>query len=86
MTFAYWNPVFLKQAKLLNSQDGKYVAVDVSGPVADELIVRGEPQASRRYRLVAGEIDMQLWYSLDDEWLALESKTEGDRLLRYELL
>ena len=28
---------------------------------------------------------MQLWYTPDRQWLALESKTRGDRVLRYEL-
>lgn len=86
MSFAYWNPQFLNQKKLLNSQDGRYIDVDVSGPVDDQLTVRGETQPAQRYRLVADKIDMQLWYSLDNVWLALESKTGGGRTLQYELL
>ena len=29
MTFAYWNPEFLEQSKLLNPQSGEYLPVDV---------------------------------------------------------
>jgi len=28
---------------------------------------------------------MQLWYTPEREWLALESTVKGGRLLRYEL-
>ena len=85
MTFAYWRPDFLKQNKLLNPQDGEYLDVEVSGPESVDRIVGGEAVASHKYRLVAGELDLQLWYSLTDEWLALESKTNGNRVLEYEL-
>lgn len=85
MTFAYWNPDFLQQRRLLNSQNGEYVEIEVQPPAADELEVRGSVQPARRYQLTAGELEIKLWYSLDREWLALESVTDG-RSLRYELL
>jgi hypothetical protein len=28
---------------------------------------------------------LTLWYSPDDEWLALESVAEGGHIIRYEL-
>jgi len=85
MTFAYWNPVFLEQSQLLNPQTGEYVDVTVE-EVGDEVLdVRGEPIAATRFRLTADEIDMTLWYSPDDEWLALESVAKGGHIIRYEL-
>jgi len=42
--------------------------------------------AARKYHLAAGELDLHLWYSNEDEWLALESRTKGNRVLSYELL
>jgi len=86
MSFAYWNPEILKEARLLNSQNGEYVEVDVSGPVYDERLVRDQTLPAQRYRLNAGDIDLKLWYSLDDQWLALESKMRGGRVLSYELM
>ena len=85
-SFAYWDPSFLKNDRLLNTQNGEYVKVEVSEPEADYRTIRGERVPARKYRLEAGELDLQLWYSADDEWLALESKTKGDRVLSYELL
>ena len=86
MSFAYWNPEFLKQTRLLNSQNGEYLDVQVSAPVTDELDIRGENRSVLRYDLVAGPLRMQLWYSEDHQWLGLQSEAEGGRTLRYVLL
>jgi hypothetical protein len=86
MTFAYWNPRFLKQNRLLNSQNGEYLQVETSPPVLDQLEIRGELQQAWRYQLAAGDLNLALWYSRDEQWLGLESTTEGGRILRYELL
>jgi hypothetical protein len=85
MTFAYWNPEFLDQPRLLNPQTGEYVDVRVE-KIGDEILqVRGQPVAARRFKLTSREVDLTLWYSSDDEWLALESVAEGGRIIRYEL-
>ena len=86
MSFAYWNPEFLKQTQLLNSQNGEYVEVQVSAPEPTELEVHGEMRQALRYHLAAGPLKLQLWYSMDSEWLGLESETESGRILRYKLL
>ena len=86
MSFAYWNPALLDQAQLLNAQNGELVEVEVSRPIFEKLEVRGERRPSYRYRLAAGPLNLDLWYSTDDEWLALESEVRGGRKLRYELM
>jgi len=86
MSFAYWNPSFLQQKWLLNTQNGEFLEIQVSPPVFEELEVQGELRPSNRYRLAAGALNLDLWYSMDKQWLALESETEGGRKLRYELL
>jgi hypothetical protein len=85
-SFAYWDPAFLQHDRLLNTQNGEYLDVQVSEPENDYRTIRGERVPALRYRLEAGELDLQLWYSTDNEWLALESRTKGDRILSYELL
>ena len=84
MSFAYWNPDFLEQPRLLNSQDGTFLDVEVTAPVPDQTVVRGQPVPSYRYSLDAGEFNVDLWYSANEEWLALESEVQGGRKLRYE--
>jgi len=85
MTFAYWNPEFLEQPRLLNPQTGDYVAVRVD-EIGDEILeVRGQAVTATRFKLSADEIDLTIWYSLDKEWLALESIAKGGHIIRYEL-
>jgi hypothetical protein len=85
MTFAYWNPRMLRQTRLLNVQTGEYANVTVT-PAGEELIpVRGQPTSTRRYALRGEKIAIDLWYSLDNDWLALESTTSGGRRVRYQI-
>jgi hypothetical protein len=85
MSFAYWNPSFLEQSSLLNTQDGEFLEVEFSEPVSEELELGGGQRSSYRYHLVAGDLNLDLWYSTDREWLALESEVRGGRKLRYVL-
>jgi hypothetical protein len=83
MSFAYWNPAMLRQARLLNAQTGEFVAVRVEALGEEALTVRGQPLAARRYALHAPEFRIDVWYAADGDWVQLESRTEGGRLLRY---
>ncbi|HEY5776730.1 MAG TPA: DUF6134 family protein [Xanthomonadales bacterium] len=86
MSFAYWNPVFLQQERLINAQNGEVLDIEVSEPEWVELEVRGVLQPAWRYQLGAGEMKIELWYSENHEWLALETEARGGRRLRYQLL
>lgn len=86
MSFAYWNPAFLKQDRLINTQNGEVLDVEISEPERVEIEVRGVLQPALRYQLDAGEMKIELWYSENHEWLALESEARGGRRLRYQLL
>ena len=85
MTFAYWNPKFLEQQKLLNPQSGEYLDVEVEQLERANLTVRGETVAANRYRVTAEKMNLTVWYSDDYEWLALESVAKGGNIIRYEL-
>jgi len=86
MSFAYWNPAFLQQERLINVQNGEVLDIKVSEPERVQLEVRGVMQPALRYQLGAGEMKIELWYSENNEWLALETEARGGRRLRYELL
>lgn len=86
MSFAYWNPVFLQQEQLINTQNGEVLDIEVSEPERVHIEVRGEIRPALRYQLGAGEMQIDLWYSENNEWLALETEARGGRRLRYELL
>jgi len=85
MTFAYWDPEFLQQPKLLNSQSGEYIDVEVEPLGSEPITVRGQEVAASAYRLTAKKMQLKLWYSAENEWLALESVAKGGRIIRYEL-
>jgi hypothetical protein len=85
MTFAYWNPLMLQQSHLIDPETGDDVAV-VIRPVGDELIaVRGAMLPARHYHLHSAKLEIDLWYSPEGRWLALESPSEKGRRLRYVL-
>lgn len=85
MGFAYWNPLILKQTRLLNAQTGDYLPLRVESLGAQTLQVRGIETRANRYSLHADKLKIDVWYKDDKEWVALESATEGGRILRYEL-
>ncbi len=85
MTFAYWNPGFLEQPRLLNPQTGEYLDVEVEELGNDLVEIDGREIPARSVRLTARKMDITLWYSQNSEWLALESVAKGGRIIRYEL-
>ena len=82
-TFAYWDKSFLQHDRLLNSQTGEYLEVDVAELGEQSLMVGDASVAVNRYRLTADKIDIEVWYSGNDQWLGLQSTTEKGRLIRY---
>jgi len=86
MTFAYWNPDFLEQPRLLNPQTGKYLDVEVEELGEQTVSVAGGDHPARGYTVRAKDYEVTVWYSTrDGEWLALESPARGGRTIRYEL-
>jgi hypothetical protein len=85
MTFAYWNPKMLQQDKLLNPQTGEWLDVSIMKLGRESIEVRGRQVDARRYRLTAPKMKIDLWYSTDGQWLALESTTPEGYLISYKL-
>ena len=87
MTFAYWNPAFLAEDKLLNSQTGIYEDVTITRIGEESLQLDGEAVAAVKYLIDLKAGPITLWYSANNfRWLALESVAAGGRILRYEPL
>jgi hypothetical protein len=83
VSFAYWNPEFLKADRLLNTQNGKYLDVRVGQAVMETIRNGTRTYESLRYQLETGKFAIDLWYSERGDWLALETKARG-KTLRYE--
>ena len=85
MTFAYWNPEFLEQARLLNPQTGEYLPVQVNEIDVDGIDASRSRLGSSAYRLSAKGMKVTVWYSDSGDWVGLESEAKGGRILRYEI-
>jgi frataxin-like iron-binding protein CyaY len=82
-TFAYWDKSFLEHNRLLNSQTGDYLNVEVEYLGPDSVRVRNTDTSAHRYKLSTDKAGIELWYSQDDHWVALQSTTRSGRVLRY---
>jgi len=84
-TFAYWDQNIVNSNKLLNSQTGKVEDVVVTSLGVNSIDSVLGKQSASKYRLQAKTFAIDLWYSADSEWLALESTTEDGNVLTYKL-
>ena len=82
-TFAYWDIELLQSERLLNTQTGKYEKVSVINMGTGVLTVDDENIEARQFRLVSEGVTIDLWYTSEMHWLALESVTESGAVLRY---
>jgi len=85
MTFAYWNPSFLKQSRLLNAQTGEYLDVAIEQLGSSAFEIGGRAITAKGYTIRAKQVDVTVWYTANGQWIALESPAKGGRTIRYEL-
>lgn len=84
-SFAYWNPELLKTSQLVNAQTGEIIPVEFIYIGLENFSQNNQIIESNHYRLQGDEIEIDLWYTTNNQWLALHSKLENGRSLRYEL-
>lgn len=82
-SFAYWDPELLKAQRLLNTQTGEYQDVEVIELGQSSLEIEGRQVQAVQYRLVIEDRSIDLWYTPDMNWLALQSMTDGGYRLSY---
>lgn len=85
MSFAYWNPAFLRATRLLHPQTGELVDVQIVRTGEAPLRVGNQTIPAQRYTLRGPELRIDLFYSKQGEWLALDAPTKSGRTLRYRL-
>lgn len=85
MTFAYWNPKMLEQKRLINPQTGVFQAVTIRRIGSETLRLGQGATQAHRYKLTGDKLDIDLWYSPNMQWLALQSTTPEGYLIRYKL-
>ena len=85
MSFAYWNPSIRTQSQMLNAQTGKLEKVQVQRLGNGSIEVRGQPVVATEYRISGATEAINVWYSLQGDWLGLDSIVAGGRKLSYRL-
>lgn len=84
-SFAYWNPDLLKNTRLLNAQTGEVADVQFSHVGKEGITINKQPiNNAEHYRIKGKDLEIDLWYSANKDWLALQSVTDGGHVLRYE--
>lgn len=84
-TYAYWDRSVLRRNLLLNTQTGQLDPVVVATLGIDDVRRGNTTWRAEHYELSSGRIRIELWYSLQGEWLGLLTHTAEGRTLRYEL-
>ena len=91
MTFAYWNPKILKQKQLLNPQNAEYLNTEIEKLANETIMVKGKPTETTHYKLKGAidgknKLNIELWYNLSNEWVALKSTTPEGYIINYKLI
>lgn len=84
-SFAYWDPLILQSRRLLNSQTGQVVDVDIQSLGLQAVQVGDSSFEAEKYEIVMKDGSISVWYDArDGRWLALEAPAKGGRTIRYE--
>lgn len=84
-TYAYWNPDWFRDSRLLNSQTGELQRVEISTVGKETITVRGTPVRTEHQRIKSEKFTIDLWYTENREWVALQSTTSDGGKLFYQL-
>ena len=85
MSFAYWNPVLRRQARLLNVQTGRIEQVQWQRLDDASVAVRGQTTQATRWRLSGTDRPLDVWWTEDGRWVGLDATVRGGRQLSYRL-
>ena len=73
---SYWNPRTIEQRRLLDSQHGRLLSVEVRPEGEEHLLLPLGAKTARQYRM-GGDLTLDLWYGPRGEWLKMAFKAKG---------
>ena len=82
-SYAYWDLERLRSGSLLNTQSGEHQAVILKEQGIKPLRVGEFEITARSYHLETEEGTIFLWYGEDQQWIGLQTRVRGNRLLSY---
>lgn len=63
---SYWHPDTVAQSRMINTQTGEMVDIDIEPAGEERIAVAGEIRRATKYE-VSGDIDLRLWYDPEME-------------------
>lgn len=80
LTTSYFDPNFIRQSQVLNSQDGRVADLTIKKIGTEPYVLSDRTTTAHRYR-ARGDLALDVWYSESGEWLQSAFVPDADRLL-----
>ena len=77
---SYWNPAFLSQKEVLNTQDGEIMSITIETVDEEMVQLDGGAIPATRYRVI-GDIPMEIWYDGNGNWVKLVFDAGGTDMI-----
>jgi len=74
---SYWDPRTPAQARLLDTQRGRVLDVQVADAGADMLKLRDTEIAASKY-VISGDLNLDLWYTMAGDWIKIAFEARGE--------
>ena len=81
---SYWRRETVEQDRLLNTQNGRVMAVQVAPLGTETIRAAGQDITASRYR-TSGDLQLDVWYSEAGQWVKLRFENRGSEI-DYELV
>ena len=83
MSFAYWHPAMRTQQRLLNAQTGRIEPVRITQLGEAPLEVGARSVVATGWRIHGPAQPIDVWYSAQGDWIGLDTRVDGGRVLHY---
>ncbi len=67
MPTSYWNPLTVESTRMLDTQRGRLIDVDIEPAGVETMTLAGKPVRAERFK-VTGDLVLDLWYTSQGEW------------------
>ena len=76
MPTSYWNPQTVERSRLLDTQHGRLIQVEIAPTGLESVALAGQPVEARRYSMT-GDLTLDLWYTAQGEWAKTSFEARG---------
>ncbi len=76
MPTSYWNPKTVEMSRLLDTQHGRLIEVEIAPAGVESVAFAGQPVEARRYSMT-GDLTLDLWYTQQGDWAKTSFEARG---------